>query len=53
MTQKQEWRELNKERLNEQMTCGCGGKFKYRNKAEHNRGKKHAAWAALGNEEAG
>ena len=53
IAQKQEWREQNKERLNEQMTCGCGGKFKYRNKAEHTRGKKHIAWAALGNEEAG
>ena len=52
IAQKQEWRELNKERLNEQLTCGCGGKFKYRNKAEHNKGKKHIAWAALGNEEA-
>jgi hypothetical protein len=50
IARKQEWRELNKERLNEQLTCGCGGKFKYRNKAEHNRGKKHIAWAALGNE---
>ena len=52
IAQTKEWREENNERLNEQLTCGCGGKFKYRNKAEHNRGKTHIAWAALGNEEA-
>ena len=44
------WREENKERLNEQLTCGCGGELKYRNKAEHKRGKKHIAWVALGDE---
>ena len=50
IAQTKEWREENKERLDEQLTCGCGGKFKYRNKAEHNRSKKHIAWAALGHE---
>ena len=50
IAQTKEWREVNKERLSESIMCGCGGKFKYCDKSKHVKGKKHIAWAALGNE---
>ena len=41
---------LYSQRQRESINCGCGGKFKYHRKLNHERGKKHIAWAALGNE---
>ena len=38
------WRTQNIERLTEQITCACGGKFQYRTKAEHERTKKHQTY---------
>ena len=35
------YREINIERLTEKIICGCGGKFQYRTKAEHERANKH------------
>ena len=35
------WKEINHERLIDKVLCGCGGKFQYRSKAEHERSIKH------------
>ena len=49
MTQVNEYKERNRERLKEHIHCGCGGKFKFCNKAKHMRSKKHIAWTESGN----
>ena len=36
-----QWKETNHEKLIEKILCGCGGKFQYRSKAEHERSIKH------------
>jgi len=39
-----QWREDNIERLITIVKCGCGGKFQYRSKAEHEKSKKHQTY---------
>ena len=36
-----EYYEKNKDKINEKIYCECGGKYVYRNKAEHFKTKKH------------
>jgi hypothetical protein len=33
--------EENKAKLNEKITCNCGGKYTYQNKAVHNKTQRH------------
>ena len=41
LEQVKQWKEANIEKLTEKIICGCGGKFQYRTKAEHERTNKH------------
>ena len=41
LEQVKRYNEANIERLTEKVLCGCGGKFQYRTKAEHERTNKH------------
>ena len=41
LEQVKKYKEANIERLTEKVLCGCGGKFQYRTKAEHEKTNKH------------
>ena len=42
-----EYREVNREQINQQFTCECGGKYVKRNKATHFKTKKHQDYINL------
>ena len=44
LQQIKEWRANNIEKLTAKIKCGCGGKFQYRTKAEHERSRKHQTY---------
>jgi hypothetical protein len=39
-----QWKANNIDKLTAKIQCGCGGKFQYRTKAEHERSKKHQTY---------
>ena len=41
-----QWKADHIDKLIDKITCGCGGKFQYRTKAEHERTKKHTTYIA-------
>ena len=44
-----QWRTQNIERLTDKIECGCGGKFQYRTKAEHERSLRHKKYIETAN----
>jgi len=42
-----EYRETNKDKLREKFNCDCGGKYRFDNKAQHKKSKKHIDFISL------